>query len=85
MNDERVEALEEFERQANFEKTCYRALQSVLSRNPISLMVVYEKGDGTVALTTVPFSPQLARGLSDAAYELMWAQTAEENLDVDED
>jgi len=86
VSDERTGALEEFAKQADFEKTCYQALRSVLARQPLTVMLVYEKADGVVALTTVPFSPQLARGLTDAAYELMWTSSVPEaEEDVDED
>jgi hypothetical protein len=88
MSDEREAAVEEFDRAAQFEQTAYRALRSVLNRQPISLMLVYEYPDGQVALTTVPFSPQLARGLTDAAHTLMWQGSVPEEgeeEDVDED
>jgi hypothetical protein len=80
----REEAIADFEGRAAFDTLARKALESVLGRNPISIMFAYEYADGRVALTTVPFSPQLARGLADAVYTMMWpTEVVAEEIDED--
>lgn len=82
MTVEKAEAVGEFLRQTEFERACYVILRTILAKEPLAVMFVYELPDGTVALTTAPFSVQLARGLSDAAYELMWNEKEREEIDA---
>lgn len=69
--DPRKAALESFNEANDLALRAHKALQEILKLSPRAIMFVYETDDA-LRITTVPFSKALAKGLADAAYEMMW-------------
>lgn len=81
---DRQESIELFSRAANFENECHKVLTGVLKFAPISIMIAYELIDGTVHVTTVPYSVQLAKGFADTLYTQLWQDETAEAEDESE-
>ena len=84
---EALDALEEFAEMAALDKKVALAISKVMARSPSAVMIAWEE-NGEVRATTIPFSICLAKGMSDAVYELLWSDTSgpagEEGDEVDD-
>ena len=68
---EAMDALEEFAEVIALDKKVALAISKVMSRSPSAVLIAWEE-NGEVRATTIPFSVCLAKGMSDAVYELLW-------------
>ena len=68
---EALDALEEFAEMAALDKKVALAISKVMARSPSAVLIAWEE-NGEVRATTIPFSVCLAKGMSDAVYELLW-------------
>ncbi len=86
-NKEVMDAIEEFAEMAALDKKVAQAISKVMARSPSAVMIVWEE-NGDVRATTIPFSVCLAKGMSDAVYELLWGDGSdpadEEGEEVDD-
>jgi hypothetical protein len=77
-------AIQEFTIQATFDFSAREIFEGVLRQAPVSIMFVYEQADGSIGIATAPGSFQLARGLSDAAYDALWSTPEVDETDEDD-
>ena len=72
--------IQEFNSRAHFELTARQHLEAILKVEPLSLMFLVEEQDGTVRMTSVPFSMALMKGLVHTAFNLAWSEDEQEDV-----